>query len=588
MSRIAFALFVVLCTTVNNARGDGFNFNATNTARPLTAAERSTLENAIGNIFQPPPDSLPFQDDRGVWHKASCQTIGRDLADQLYDGHVGAESNPKGAGAMWTLPDSSKSTACDQMNVDPVTVGLAAGSAEWMRCLEACLVHEWYHKCQDTVDLRNNDKREEVAPFNLAAAYYCSTAVVPGDTNDPFTKNAKEWARYCQPQSAGPKLVRPINPRRSGDHFVFLKCDSVITGASDSLKALGPADGECHGYALAPFRGSDYVVIENPPFLPPGHSLVAICGGMMESGTARILTLDFYQGSVVGPLWWHDFGPPDYPPMFFYSMAQSGPDGQWYMLDTLNHQILRMEDTMFGDGIPDQISGVFASADWLGMEPLMAGRGIEAIIHPMMGPGVLLMADDVHFHELLYPYDQGYFLMDADGDLQADAILPLPLYEFLAFTPVIQAPLPWPGDNSLNLFAAWEHDIAVQRTDSTGEMIYEQLGMTHIGPGINGICPLIRPLLPGEYIMPMDMQTGLQPHPMMVEAPVPQGLVISVDPSVIIQLNWEEVPGAMHYAIYTSDDAVTFMDTGLRTTETCFEMPLSPMNKQFYRVTAIR
>lgn len=560
-----------------------FNFDTTHVGRPPTEDEKRTLEDAINNIATPPPDSLTFVNDNGDTVTVSCWVIAYDLILQLHGGRMEVERKAKGF--FWTLPDSLKSPDGDGMNVDSAALAKAADSANWMRVVEGCLVHEWWHKNQDTAALRNNDSREEVAPYNLMSAYYCSTATTPGDTNDGLTKWATEQARLFTPQV---RSVRPLITHRVKDDFLFLKCDSAAIGGHDSIVSFEPGETGWHGYSLFPMRGSDLLVMEDSPLLPPEHDLVVVFGGNPPTGNAMIQLLDSHDGMILGPVWNHEFGLPEYPPMFFYSVTKTWPEGPWYVLDSLNHMVLMMQDLQFNDGVPDEITSVFANQMMPGMEPLGNARGLEAIGHPYLGQGVLVIGEDVHLHDAYYPHDWNNFLVDADGDLHADVMLPVPLYEFLSFVPIIQLPRPWPGDNWVNLFASWQHDIEIWSTNENGDVLIEPLGIAHMSAGVGIECVLSRPLNLGEWIMPRDLQTDKSPAPIQISAPSPTHLTIRFEPEMnMLWLEWDGVPGAELYAIWISDDGESFFDSGLRTVDSSFQLPLQPQESQFFMVKAV-
>lgn len=590
---VALAFGLVLLSISAPERATAFKHGnpPTHSGRPLTPTETAVLETAIVNIFVPPPDSLKYADENGDSHTVSCQTIGLDLLDQLTEGHVEAETLAKGS--SWTLPDSSGSTYADQLNIDPVRVANAQGNPQEMRTLEGILVHEWMHKTQDTASLRNNDESEELAPYSIMAAYYCSTAVVPGDVNDHNTKWALNEEKRRRPPPVPPQnphQIRPFDTRRIGRYFTFLNCDTAAVDPRDTLMAFSSVDPVWHNFPLYPMRGSDLLIVEDSPMLPPDHTLIAVCGGFPATGVARILLLDFFEGEVIAPVWNHDFGPPSGdPPMFFYSVTKQQPDGPWFVLDSLNHRILLMEDSQYSDDVPDEIISEFASAGVPGMECIAEAQGLEAVSHPFMGPGVMVLEEGVHMHDSYYLHDWNCFLTDTDGNLVADAAAVLPLYEFLAFTPLIHFPHPWPGDSWVNLYASWEHDIAVWSTDETGEILYEQLGLVHMSGGVGMDCMLLRELELNEYIMPVDMQTGKHALPVQVIDPTPYEITLNFDSNDgMLKVYYGNGLNSCHYELWSSDDGEDFYNTGLTSEDGCFEIALPPQDMQFYYIKAVR
>jgi hypothetical protein len=581
----AIALFFLFCALALSDYDSEPRFSSPpeHVGRPLTPQQWNTVQDAINNIGTPPTDSITYTDENGDTHRTSCWDIAWDLEYQLHDSAIEGETGT--ASGNWTNPDGRESTEGDGMNLDTGLVGRAGQADSNLRALEGVLVHEWVHKTQDSASLSDTSGRE-IEPYGAMKAYYCSTGVdctggdwLPGWANDQLAKRRKEYEDH--------QIVRDDLARLLGDNYVFVRSDTVDDG-HDSLICQHLSGSYRHGYPLWPMRGSDFYILENHWMLPPEHDLIVICGGM-PGGVASILALDFLEGEVIGPVWNQDYAPPDYPPMFFFSMERSQMPEFWFVVDSIQNQILYMQDFEFGDGIPDEIVSVFADAAWPGFEPMQSVLGADKFTHPFMGSGILANFSEAHLYELLYPYDVLPFLMDPDGDMHADFMMPLPLYEFLQIRPAIQVPLPWPEDIWVNLYATWEHDIAVWTTDESGETLMEQLGMVHMAPGIDMECPLARPLLGGEYVMPLDIQTNQRGHPIMVDAPAPQNLVMQIDPGGgVLMINWGPVEGAGQYAIWSSDDGVNFFDTGLRTTDPSLDMPLPPLEKQFYHVTAIR
>jgi len=140
----------------------------------------------------------------------------------------------------------------------------------------------------------------------------------------------------------------------------------------------------------------------------------------------------------------------------------------------------------------------------------------------------------------------------------------------------------------VTVFGTWQHDIAIHRADETGEILFEMLGVVNLADSVQVECPLIRPLLPGEYIIPVDLATGQRSgRSQPARERVPEAFVIRFDSETgMLRMDWESVPGALTYALYASDDGLEYYDTGIRTVSHQLEIPLPPMEKQFFRVTA--
>jgi hypothetical protein len=277
----------------------------------------------------------------------------------------------------------------------------------------------------------------------------------------------------------------------------------------------------------------------------------------------------------------------DDPGMFFCSMDHSSLTELTYVLDTLNQQILAMAD-LNEDLVPEEIVSLYASAFWPGFEPLMGMWGVDAGWHRYLGAGVIVTHADIHLMDCIYPYDNKFFLPDYDGDYTADECLLLPMYEFLFFVPVIQVPYPWPGDMSAMLHATWDHDIAVWTTDPLGEILLEELGMTHMLDGVDAECMLMRPLMAEEFILALDMQTGDRSGPVQVINPVPQEMTITLDEAGMLHLRWEAVPGAEQYYIYKALEPFEYPPEPTYFSETNeIVLPVAD-DKKFYYVTAVR
>ena len=584
----AVALFFLFCAlTSPDGYGQRFDQHPTHGGRTLTEDEFFTLQSAMVNILLPPPDCLRFADENGDSHTVRCLDIGLDLLEQLRGGRIEAETVAAG---NWTNPDGNTSPEGDGMNADPGLVGAADQADSNKRVLEGVLVHEWGHKKQDSTSLADTSGRE-IGPYSLMHAYYCSTGVDCTDTNDWLPKWAADQLATRKKEYEEHHLVRDGLAQRVGNHFVFLNCDTS-DGGQDSVTSIDISGSDRHSFPLFPMCCSDFYVIEDHPMLPPEHDLVVICGGVPLAGIAQIQLLDMFEGQIIAPVWSYDFGPS----MYFFSMERSEMVHFWYVVDTLNHQILYMQDALFNDGVPDEIVSIFAHEAWPGFEPLHGMLGLDKATHPFIGSGLLVNMSDAHHYEMLFPYDQQFFIVDADGNLQADFMMPLPLYQFLRPLPAVQV-VPWIGDVFLPLFGTWEHDIAVWTSDPTGELLFEQLGMVHMAPGVEMMCPLIRPLLPGEFIMAMDMQTEKRTGPKQTIDPTPQNLVITYNPAEeTLEFWWDVVVGAEYYQLWCSDDGLGWTEcvdhppVPARTCRTtCREMhPARETGKEFFRVTAGR
>jgi hypothetical protein len=573
----ALALLLLFCALAypDGTGGQRFDIPGKYGGRPLTSSESTTVQRAIDSIGTPPPDSITFTDENGNQHTVSCWDIAWDLEYQLYDsGRMEVETLAKGS--SWTLPDCLRSTNGDGLNLDCAAIAGAAANDSNRRTLEGILVHEWVHKTQDTASLVDRTKAE-IEPYSAMYAYYCSTGA---PTQPPGGDWLSKWARDQFVQHGGTlppggthHYMRPYLWQPSGNYYCFIEHDTVPAG-HDSLGFLRTTGSEWNHYSLWPLTASDLVVLPSHPLLPAGHGVAVVCGWVPTSDVSRIQLFHIFGGHVLGTVATYSFGPPTHPTMHFYAMTRSNLSLEWYVLDTLNHQVLRMQDLQFGDGIPDQIAGVFADASWPGMQDLLTARGLESMEHPLYGPGLALLDYDVHFYDAHYVYEDYPFLLDTDGDLTADFSVRVPLGQFVSIQPVILEPAPWPGDQAVRIFATWQHQVSVFATDPSGQLFLQLLGTVLMAPGVHAECPLSRPLLSGEYIMAYDETSGHRSWPPeQVVNPTPTALTIQVLSPGALRLNWNPVPGATTYHIWTSSDGVNYVDSGLRTTEHSLVLP---------------
>ena len=155
--------------------------------------------------------------------------------------------------------------------------------------------------------------------------------------------------------------------------------------------------------------------------------------------------------------------------------------------------------------------------------------------------------------------------------------------------PVVQAPLPWAGETFVNIYASWQHNIAVYACDSLGQTLYGLLGTVYMADSVDAVCALTRPLVADEFVIAHDLNSNEQLLlATKVINPVPQHLTVAYAADEAVHLSWSAVEGAAFYHIYASFDAVNFFFTGFVTPETHFILPPSGEPKQFYRVTAFR
>ncbi len=476
--------------------------------RALTPDEKATIQRAIDNIRTPPPGSITFTDANLDTHTVSSSTIADNLQKQLDRGAIEAETlNQKIYGSV--LRDGLETTEGNEMNIDPMLIASSSDDSTRLVHLEEVLLHEFIHKTQETEETDSEERELEA----LAAELACKDSVGL-DTTDALYRATwvdywDRWRQYATGDTD--RWLRFMSLLHVGEYCAFVRYDT--TGYEPNcFLSFRIGDMNWYQYTLCPMRPGDVMIFDDYFQLPAGHSLAVFCGAGAETGVARILALDIYQGQVVNPFATLDFGPPNYPPMFFGSMTRCSASGTYFVLDTLNKQILAMLD-MNQDLIPGTIVSTYASAAAPGFEALMKMRGIDATtLHSLRGFALLINHDDVHLPHEMDPRQVYWCLPDADGNLIADACVQVPMWEFVTFTPHIQAPLPVGGDQAVQLYASWSHDIQVWAADSLGQNLSELLGSTLMSGGVDAVCPLSRALLEGEFIIPTDQTTGQRPR----------------------------------------------------------------------------
>ncbi|MBU1706304.1 hypothetical protein KKB28_00140 [bacterium] len=548
---------------------------------PLVPDERQAVQNAIDNIRTPPPDSLSVKvNNRDT--TIACADIANTLQKQLDSGKIEAETGSRTKKAHATTKcDNKPTTSGDQINISENVLGVVMANPARSPYLEGILVHESVHKIQDSATLAN-DARSEKEAWYAQMMYWDSVGfdTIP-DNKKAWEECVGQWRDNEIRETDECRSVHYIGPSHTHEHYIHF--DTTGGTVDDTLITYEMGESGYNSFGFGPTRISDAMFIENYFLLPPSHTLMLVCGGEPPLFMGHMYTLDMFDGAVVTPLDTFDF-----PGKFLFSMTCNETYSKYYFLDTLNQEIFTMQD-IDGDSIPDLTVSVYASAFWPGFEPLLNMRGVDAGLHPVYGEGLCVNHFDVHFWDLTNPYRDILFLPDFNADNIADECLLVPRFEFLTFTPVIQVPLPWMGENAVMLHATWDHDIAVWTTDPMGEVLFEELGMTHMSVGVDAECMLIRPLMAEEYMLALDLQTGTKSQAEAVIDPTPQNVTICAFDLSTIWLRWDEVTGATSYNIYESENPMDFPPEPTYSTITN-EIPIpSPIGeKLFYRVTAER
>jgi hypothetical protein len=455
--------------------------------------------------------------------------------------------------------------------------------------LQETLVHEGTHKSQ-TVTGANRDSLE-IEALSAAMAYKLASGVAQSSTLYQYEdslrrrhqRNYLNWLdSWRVMQSLNEDTIPTARPV-----LWYIKNDPSGAGG-DCFTSFTPDTSDTssfHDWSFGTTRAADFMIFPEHYLLAPHHALAVVCGSVPPLGLARVLGLDLYQGQVMGTLPIHDFGPPLLPPMSFYSMTRSPGTSWYYMMDTLNQRIHVLQDTDL-DSVPDVYVRVFADAAWPPFAALTERRGIEVTDHPLWGRGICAYLQDRRDSDVIDPYDSCLFLKDANGDQMADWCEMLPLGQFLGLTPCVES-TPWPGDLAVPVFATWNHTIQIWSTDSLGEIFVELLGTVLMSDGVHGDCALLRELEAGEFIIASDAadDNRLDLATRVID-PTPRELTVSYDEEGFLHLQWESVPGADHYRVYSSSNSEEFFDTGLAPTQCEIAMPVPPQARQFYRVTA--
>lgn len=558
--------------------------------RALEQWEKDVIADAIDSIWTPPPDSISYIDAQGNAKRVSCFAIGSVLWSQLWSGRLEAETKAKES-SVNHLTDGV-STSGDQANIDPVILNAAATNptlyGPW---LQETLVHEGIHKWQ-TVAGANRDELE-IEALSAAMAYKLASGVAQSSTlyswEDSLRKRHQRNYLNWQDQWRIMQSVNEDTIVTASPFYEWYIDNSPPAPGGDCFTSFRPDTSDTstfHPWSFGPMRAADFTIFSDHYLLPPGHDLAVICGSEPVLGLGRVQALDIFQGQVLGIFLTRDFGPPQFPPMSFYSMTHVPGTWWWYMMDTLNQQIEVFRDSNL-DSIPDEFIRVFANAAWPPFASLWNMRGIEVAIHPTWGEGIVAYERDMRDVDVIDPYDSCLFLMDFTGDFQADWCEMVSNFELISFKPCIMDEAPWAGDANVPLFATWNHTIQVWTSDSLGEVLGEALGAVFMGSRVHEECALLRALIAGEYIIAVDQIDGSRLSlATRVIDPTPQGLTMYVTPSGELCLRWESVSGASHYKIYASEDAVNYGDTGLTTVASQMVLPLYADNRHFFSVTA--
>ncbi|MBU0693006.1 hypothetical protein KKC97_06810 [bacterium] len=561
--------------------------------REMTLGEQLAVWKAIDSISTPPPDSIRWTDAAGSTKTVSCDSFADLLSEQMNSGRmetdVSGGGKDHGRSGVNHLSDG-KATDKDQMNVDSSLLSWAAASDDSLVYLEETLIHEATHKGQKVSEMTTDEEEIEALEAELAYKDSCGLDLTNWYYLEKFCLLFGHMLHHTITKPFGGSLLH----YSMNGYLGFLRHNPNGDGV-DYLVTNGPTGTAVNEYDLNLYgirHAADMVTFDNHFMLPPDHCLAVTCGGDPLTGTASINLLSIYQGQFMNPVWDYQFGPAQgYDPMFFYCMTSWDPTGKWYVIDSTGHQILIMVDSQQSDGVPDEITGVYASASWPGFEPLLDMKSIQATEHPELGFGIFVSDRDKGETDVVYPYDDFFFLPDTPARSDsADSCVPVKQYEFLSFNPDIQYPLPWDGDEFVHVWGSWESDIQVWTSDSIITTGIEFLGLVHMTDTVDAVCGLSRPLVAGEFIYAYDATLDLNLRlATKVVDPTPTEVTINFDSNDgMLKVYYGNGLKNCHYELWSSDDCIEFYNTGLTSTDGHFEFPLPPQEKQFYQVRAVR
>jgi len=556
-----------------------FDYDSSWNGIPLTSGQSTSVAAAIESIRTAPPDSISYTNAAGSTITVSCSTLADCLTSQLNSGKIQAESLNTADGGEYG----------GEINVGEHRLA-ACSTDTGMTFLEELLIHEETHKGAHQDDQTSDENETEA--YGAELAYKDSNGLDSasnGDYRDALSRLKTHQWNYDWTEFK--KRIRELLAEASGKITFIDHGDGLDP---DFFKSHALTGGD-YVYDLSPFLdASDMLMHQNYFLFPPEHSLALICGGdLIVTGHARIVGFDIFDGMVQpyppppDPYVLLDFTVPPYDPMYFYSMAHYSQLDRYYLVDSLNQQIVTMG--AYGEMIP-LMEDLTTYASAVDFEPLMGMRSVEPTVHRWHGFGLIVNHEDQRYTDAINPYDDRWFLPDADGDHVADACIPAMRYEFVTCKPKIDDP-PWEGDMMVQLFASWDHPIEVWATDSLGQTMFEFLGSTHMEmPHME--CWLARSLMAGEYIIAIDAENGRKLNlATKVIAPAVHGLTISLFDAAAQDyiLRWEAVPGANMYYIYESSDPMVFPPWPMYASPTNEMHILAPIGeKLFYQVTAAK
>ncbi len=469
-------------------------------AQALSDAQKTNVENAIatiefyGNLNE---GTFEYQDAAGNIHKINSKTIVAGLQKQLKDGRMKVNPNLKPGDYAVTTQDGKTSDSGDQIEFQPAVVN--GGDSTF---LEEVLVHEYLHKLQ----AGGTRAQEEIEAYSLEKDYKDKAGVAA--TNAHY-KECVENLAYFQAQTGGTgdkKKNRSSHIEVNGVHYQVTLGDPT-TGTPSQLIYFTWGDADFVTEIDLTFYAADIIA--------PTDNLLIISGAdyLGDWLTGAIQHVDIIDGVPFFNSPVMTF--PDLMPGFLHHIDYDLQLPTTYIcLDTEGQRVARLEHG--GDWQVDSFFDVSVQID-IPHQPVYR---MEWATHldPAIGEGLLLDDVDQHYDTIRRLDEPITMFIGMDGFTHYGFFE----RDFRELTPVIQNPLPYPGNIMVNVFGTYTHELQIHEVINydpvTGSFdLGVLLGATLLTEDNDELIPLTRPLVGGEYITVMDVTTGeIQQNPYQV------------------------------------------------------------------------